>query len=1106
MKAVHKSGGVRNGAVGLLLAAACAAAVPLASLAEVTAKSYIQGGLVSHWDGIENAGYGLHDDTTNVWTDLKGFCDLEIVDADSSWTANAFLPPQKGYAAAAKDNGGTAKIAKYAYASIDVCITRKAYSNAAMVLGQGERSISWQKNGFVCHYSKKSCLANLVAGTPYSIYAEYKSGAAAVITNYLDGVPVAEVAVEDNLQDLYCWDRFQIGRDLNTYWSSTAPVNSVRLYSRALEQWEIQVNANVDQIRYRESDGTTLTWPDGLSFADGSVRYRTTATAATYLPSSGAENKISVNAGEPAASVTAWKPAEGTCTLTPVPDANHRFALWAGEVDGLAVAADGTLTLDNRVRNVTCYFVPKTSSTTARIWTGAAGDENWTTAGNWSPAGVPAENDILAIPLGMTAVLGTGTDSPNYLAVECGGTLVMSNWTTRLRVIADVNVRSGGVLTCGAAATNMTDMSRVWISCSNLNVVAGGSIDVTRKGYYGHVKVDERGHGPGSISSGMAGAKHGGYAAPSHGGYGGGFYHGEWAYGRMLPYDDPAAPSLPGSSGASNPQSYGGDGGGVVRIEATGTVTVNGSILADGRDTASYGNATTSSAHGQPGSGGSIWITCSRIAGGGVIRAAGGGGDNAPYFRSGVLPGAAAGGGMIAIDYDPSLQTPADVAGMTISSAAGLYKTANFETTCVDADSLHCEADIGTLHFTDAKIVESLIGKGLTGQIRGLSSYTHNGDLEFMNGHVRFADIGVAVAVNGDLKLGGDGVARLEVGGSIATNRYVYLDLYAGTVPPSLSVGGNLTLGGRSRLDIRAAATNGVDAFGAVVSVGGAMTIGSNCVVTASSDVENLGAPKFEVGSLTIATGGVFTAEARGGRGGYGYRNESGPTQKSTGAGPGRGYSMTGASYGGKGGGNKTDVRPTYGNEARPLLPGSGGSCYSYRAVGGSGGGLVYVSATNGTISVDGTINADGGTGGYTSYESRGWGYGGGGSGGAILLESRFFRLGETGVLTARGGGTVPYQSVRSGSGGGGRIAVWCGEPWSSNLPRSRRVTSTEPLAGEAAQNFVWEGTASVAAGEATGEWVLTEGSNISAGDDGTILFGFVRAQYSCRFVNPSPS
>ena len=89
MTTVHKSGGVRNLTVGLYLAAACVAVSPLASVAEVTAKSYIQGGLISHWDAIENAGYGLHDDTTNVWTGLKGRCDLTIINANSSWTASS---------------------------------------------------------------------------------------------------------------------------------------------------------------------------------------------------------------------------------------------------------------------------------------------------------------------------------------------------------------------------------------------------------------------------------------------------------------------------------------------------------------------------------------------------------------------------------------------------------------------------------------------------------------------------------------------------------------------------------------------------------------------------------------------------------------------------------------------------------------------------------------------------------------------------------------------------------------------------------------------------------------------------------------------------------
>lgn len=37
-----------------------------------TARDYVQDGLVAMWDGIENAGWGVHDDTATVWMDLVG--------------------------------------------------------------------------------------------------------------------------------------------------------------------------------------------------------------------------------------------------------------------------------------------------------------------------------------------------------------------------------------------------------------------------------------------------------------------------------------------------------------------------------------------------------------------------------------------------------------------------------------------------------------------------------------------------------------------------------------------------------------------------------------------------------------------------------------------------------------------------------------------------------------------------------------------------------------------------------------------------------------------------------------------------------------------------
>lgn len=43
-----------------------------AKAAAPTAKSYVQDGLIAMWDGIENAGWGVHDANATVWKDLIG--------------------------------------------------------------------------------------------------------------------------------------------------------------------------------------------------------------------------------------------------------------------------------------------------------------------------------------------------------------------------------------------------------------------------------------------------------------------------------------------------------------------------------------------------------------------------------------------------------------------------------------------------------------------------------------------------------------------------------------------------------------------------------------------------------------------------------------------------------------------------------------------------------------------------------------------------------------------------------------------------------------------------------------------------------------------------
>jgi hypothetical protein len=57
-----------------------------------------------------------------------------------------------------------------------------------------------------------------------------------------------------------------------------------------------------------------------------------------------------------------------------------------------------------------CFFLVQSAAAVARDWTGAV-DNKWATAGNWSPAGVPATGDSLTFPFSGT-VLNTQNDLP----------------------------------------------------------------------------------------------------------------------------------------------------------------------------------------------------------------------------------------------------------------------------------------------------------------------------------------------------------------------------------------------------------------------------------------------------------------------------------------------------------------------------------------------------------------------------------------------------------------------------------------------------------------------------------------------------------------------
>jgi hypothetical protein len=202
----------------------------------------------------------------------------------------------------------------------------------------------------------------------------------------------------------------------------------------------------------------------------------------------------------------------------------------------------------------------------------------------------------------------------------------------------DLTVQGGAIVSPSGSTVigNLAVSSNAWVSLvtqlltvtGDAKIQAGGGIIADGSGSPG-------GQGPGagrfSASSYVYTGGGGGY-----GGYGaaGG---GALAYGGMT-YGTVTSPVIPGSGGGSYIPSGGGAGGGVIHLNVTGMLLLDGRISADGALGFNEGSGG--------GSGGSVSLNVGTITGAGAISANGGNGNGI-----GLTGGGGGGGGRIAIQY-----------------------------------------------------------------------------------------------------------------------------------------------------------------------------------------------------------------------------------------------------------------------------------------------------------------------------------------------------------------------------------------------------------------------------------------------------------------------
>ncbi|MFC1639038.1 beta strand repeat-containing protein, partial [Patescibacteria group bacterium] len=582
------------------------------------------------------------------------------------------------------------------------------------------------------------------------------------------------------------------------------------------------------------------------------------------------------------------------------------------------------------------------------------------------------------IDLYHAGTLSTVTD----LTVGNGATYVL--YGTDQKSFTSLTVADGAVLTHGANTTTTANI--INLAVTDLTVAATGEIDVDSKG----LRYD---YGTGASSSagyyqGSGGAGHGGKggSATTAGG---------------TTYGSVKQPSLLGSGAGSNSSHASGTGaygGGAVKIVATGTVDIDGTISANG------GNGPGG---GGGGSGGSVWIDADVLTGtSGTITANGGNGYVAGY----VVCAGGGGGGRVAIYYNSDTST-----GRTNTATGGTgYRTG------VD----HEDGGGGTV-FIDDKNDSDTNGELIVGNAdHNDPNYTTQvTDTTLVFDHITVKDgamyqvpdaYTLELAAGGSITGGGTQQASITVdagttGGTFDTGStsftYTGMDInfhYEGNLDTAqdLSIGSDAVF----RLyDIGTFTLPGT----LTVLPGGELTHAKNYSTKAHT-------VNVVAANIDVDASGLISADELGY---YGTTGNNGP-----GGAADCPYYVTcaGASHGGLGGYSPDrTVAATYGSVREPTELGSGGGDYGYNSthpndIGPAGGGAIKLTVS-GTLTLDGDISADG----DTALET----FSGGGAGGSIWINANTI-AGTSGTVGANGGSGSGSGAYGPG-GSGGRVALY---------------------------------------------------------------------------------
>ncbi len=348
------------------LAVMAAFAVTEASAAPAS-RAYVQRGLVAQYDGIDNAGTGLHDSSATTWknltgdTALDGTCASQLSwNGSNGWSVSGDCKPVTvGNELAAAMSAGSFSIQFAVKPTMDnkrecffgqykekdgISIEHNAGNDKTGILRWFRNSGDLNSGSAYKHFNNVKILAGQFASASTVFNNSTGSQTFRVIG---DGGDVSQSSTSPALGTLSTSCESVIGGEVQrTGRTSTTDYTSgygitfqgtyyaFRLYSVALTADEIAWNAKLDAVRFNGADAVE-TLGAGYSYAAA-----TDTLTATLSATAGVGGAVAVNGGASGASTSVSFDCDGTganATFTAVPDREHGYVFdrWSGDTSAI---------------------------------------------------------------------------------------------------------------------------------------------------------------------------------------------------------------------------------------------------------------------------------------------------------------------------------------------------------------------------------------------------------------------------------------------------------------------------------------------------------------------------------------------------------------------------------------------------------------------------------------------------------------------------------------------------------------------------------------------------------------------------------------------------